>query len=68
MPAATQSFAVEALKGQAVTKQLQETVKDITDRIGQRIFEKAARYAGYVIIIFKINLSIIFTSPVYHFH
>ncbi|CAG8441032.1 6956_t:CDS:2 [Diversispora eburnea] len=46
MPAATQSFAVEALKGQAVTKQLQETVKDITDRIGQRIFEKAARYAG----------------------
>ncbi|CAG8602870.1 9649_t:CDS:2, partial [Acaulospora colombiana] len=46
MPAATQSFAVEALKGQAVTKQLEETVRDITDRIGQRIFEKAARYAG----------------------
>lgn len=46
MPAATQSFAVESLKGQAVTKQLEETVKDITDRIGQRIFEKAARYAG----------------------
>ncbi|CAG8604728.1 1323_t:CDS:2 [Acaulospora morrowiae] len=46
MPATTQSFAIEALKGQAVTKQLEETVKDITDRIGQRIFEKAARYAG----------------------
>jgi len=46
MPAATQSFAVEALKGQAVTKQLKETVKDITEKIGQRIFEKAARYTG----------------------
>uniref|UniRef100_A0A1D1ZHG2 Glycogen [starch] synthase n=1 Tax=Anthurium amnicola TaxID=1678845 RepID=A0A1D1ZHG2_9ARAE len=46
MPAATQSFAVEALKGQAVTKQLQETVKDITEKIGQRIFDKAARYTG----------------------
>ncbi|CAG8522782.1 665_t:CDS:2 [Cetraspora pellucida] len=46
MPASTHSFAVEALKGQAVTKQLQETVKEITDRIGQRIFDKAARYTG----------------------
>ncbi|CAG8494010.1 5030_t:CDS:2 [Ambispora gerdemannii] len=46
MPAATHSFTVEALKGQAVTKSLQETVKDITDKIGQRIFEKAARYTG----------------------
>ncbi|CAG8516472.1 3401_t:CDS:2 [Racocetra fulgida] len=46
MPAATQSFAVESLKAQVVTKQLQETVKEITDRIGQRIFEKAARYTG----------------------
>ena len=49
MPAATQSFSVEALKGQAVTKQLQETVKDITEKIGQRIFDKAARYTGYVL-------------------
>ncbi|CAH1755947.1 14483_t:CDS:2 [Entrophospora sp. SA101] len=46
MPAATHSFTVESLKGQAVMKQLNETVKDITDKIGQRIFEKAARYAG----------------------
>nr|CAG8436341.1 6992_t:CDS:2 [Entrophospora candida] len=46
MPAATHSIAVESLKGQAVTKQLKETVKDITEKIGQRIFEKAARYAG----------------------
>ncbi|CAG8704874.1 3876_t:CDS:2 [Dentiscutata erythropus] len=46
MPAATQSYAVESLKGHAVTKQLQETVKEITDRIGQRIFDKAARYTG----------------------
>jgi len=48
MPAATHSYSVEALQGQAVTKQLQDTVKEITDRIGQRIFEKAARYTGYV--------------------
>ncbi|KAG9307288.1 hypothetical protein G9A89_017116 [Geosiphon pyriformis] len=46
MPAATHSFTVEALKGQAVTKQLHETVKDITEKISQRIFEKAARYTG----------------------
>ncbi|CAG8558713.1 4982_t:CDS:2 [Paraglomus occultum] len=46
MPAATHSYSVEALQGQAVTKQLQDTVKEITDRIGQRIFEKAARYTG----------------------
>ena len=46
MPAATQSFAVESLKGQAVTKQLKETIKGITENIGQKIFEKAARYTG----------------------
>ncbi|RIA80155.1 Glycosyltransferase Family 3 protein [Glomus cerebriforme] len=50
MPAATQSFAVESLKGQAVTKQLKETINDITEKIGQRIFEKAARYTGGDII------------------
>lgn len=43
MPAATHSFNVEALKGQAVTKQLRETVNDVQDRIGKRIFEKALR-------------------------
>ncbi|KAG2182315.1 hypothetical protein INT43_007245 [Umbelopsis isabellina] len=43
MPANTHSFTVEALKGQAVTKQLKETVSQIQDRIGKRIFEKALR-------------------------
>ncbi|KAH8556427.1 glycogen synthase [Umbelopsis sp. PMI_123] len=43
MPANTHSFTVEALKGQAVTKQLKETVSDIQDRIGKRIFENALR-------------------------
>ncbi|CAM0142722.1 unnamed protein product [Umbelopsis sp. WA50703] len=43
MPANTHSFTVEALKGQAVTKQLKETVSQIQDRIGKRIFENALR-------------------------
>lgn len=46
MPAATQSYTVEALKGQAVIKQLRETVTDIQSRIGDRLFEHAARYSG----------------------
>ena len=48
MPAATQSYTIEALKGQAVVKQLRDTVDDITRRVGERIFEKAARNHGYV--------------------
>ena len=47
MPAATQSYTIEALKGQAVVKQLRDTVDDITRRVGERIFEKAARNHGY---------------------
>ncbi|KAI9302956.1 glycogen synthase [Cunninghamella echinulata] len=43
MPAATHSYNVEALKGQAVTKQLQNTVKEIQDRIGKRVYESALR-------------------------
>ncbi|KAJ3081644.1 glycogen synthase isoform 1 [Quaeritorhiza haematococci] len=43
MPAATHSYTVEALKGQAVMKQLRETVTHIQERIGKRIFEVAAR-------------------------
>ena len=48
MPASTHSYTIEALKGQAVTKQLRDTVTDIQTRIGERIFEHAARYSGYV--------------------
>ncbi|KAG1469718.1 hypothetical protein G6F56_003092 [Rhizopus delemar] len=43
IPSATQSFNVEALKGQAVTKQLKETVNEIQQRIGKRIYESALR-------------------------
>ncbi|WVQ76064.1 hypothetical protein IAR50_005701 [Cryptococcus sp. DSM 104548] len=46
MPAATNSYTIEALKGQAVTQQLKECVDQVTSRIGKRIFEHAARYSG----------------------
>ncbi|KAH8918345.1 glycosyltransferase family 3 protein [Atractiella rhizophila] len=46
MPAAHNSYTIESLKGQAVTKQLQDTCKEITDRIGHRLFERTARYTG----------------------
>lgn len=46
MPAATHSYTIEALKGQAVTKQLRDTVTEIQNRIGQRLFERTARYSG----------------------
>lgn len=44
MPAATQSYTIDALKGQAVLKQLHETVLEVQQRMGQRLFEKATRY------------------------
>jgi len=46
MPAATNSYTIEALKGQAVTKQLRDTVDQIQQRIGERLFERTARYTG----------------------
>ncbi|CEH13797.1 glycogen synthase [Ceraceosorus bombacis] len=46
MPAATKSYTIEALKGQAVTKQLRDTVDQIQQRIGERLFERTARYNG----------------------
>jgi glycogen(starch) synthase len=48
MPAATNSYTIEALKGQAVTAALKETVNQVTQRVGRRIFEHALRYSGYV--------------------
>jgi glycogen(starch) synthase len=45
-PAATNSYTIDALKGQAVMKQLQDTVNEIQNRVGKRIFESAARYTG----------------------
>ncbi|TFK23914.1 glycogen synthase [Coprinopsis marcescibilis] len=46
MPATTHSYTVEALKGQAVTKQLRDTVTEIQNRIGARLFDHAARFHG----------------------
>ncbi|KDQ08558.1 glycosyltransferase family 3 protein [Botryobasidium botryosum FD-172 SS1] len=46
MPAATHSYTVEALKGQAVIKQLRDTVTEIQQRVGDRIYEHALRYTG----------------------
>jgi glycogen(starch) synthase len=43
MPTATHSFNVEALKGQAVTRQLRSTVSEIQDRVGKRVYEHALR-------------------------
>ncbi|KAG5652938.1 glycogen synthase isoform 1 [Sphagnurus paluster] len=46
MPAATHSYTIEALKGQAVTKQLRDAVTEIQQRIGERLFDHAARAHG----------------------
>jgi glycogen synthase len=46
MPAATQSYTIEALKGQAVTKQLRDAVKEIQERVGERLFDHAAKTHG----------------------
>ncbi|KAJ3094110.1 glycogen synthase isoform 1 [Phlyctochytrium bullatum] len=43
MPAATHSFTVDALKSQAVMKQLKDTVTELQHKIGQRIFDAATR-------------------------
>ena len=44
MPAKTQSYNFEALKGQAVMKQLKETVIEVQNNIGQRLFDQVAGY------------------------
>lgn len=43
LPTKTNSFNVDSLKGQAITKQLREAVDDIQSKIGYRIFEAALR-------------------------
>jgi len=48
MPAATHSYTIEALKGQAVMKQLRDTVTEVQNRIGARLFDHAARFHGSV--------------------
>ncbi|KAI9334035.1 glycogen synthase [Obelidium mucronatum] len=43
MPAKTHSYTVEALKGQAVMKQLRDTINEVQNNIGKRLFEQAAK-------------------------
>ncbi|KAL3232302.1 Glycogen [starch] synthase isoform 1 [Nakaseomyces bracarensis] len=44
MPANNNSFTVEALRSQAVTKALENSVNEVTSLIGKRIFEHAMKY------------------------
>ena len=44
MPAATQNYNVDSLKGQAVTKKLKDAVLEISKGIGERLYETALRY------------------------
>lgn len=46
-PARTNNFNVESLRGQAIAKQLRDTVQDVQSKIGKRIFEICL---GYVFI------------------
>ncbi|KAJ1555431.1 hypothetical protein HK096_010870, partial [Nowakowskiella sp. JEL0078] len=43
MPGSTHGFTVDALRGQAIMKQLHETVQDIQQSVGKRVFESAAK-------------------------
>eukprot|EP00127_Corallochytrium_limacisporum_P006868 Clim_evm83s236 gene=Clim_evmTU83s236 len=43
MPAKTNNFNFEALRGQAVTKQLRDTVNDIKGSLGDRLFDATAK-------------------------
>ncbi|KAI0045045.1 glycosyltransferase family 3 protein [Auriscalpium vulgare] len=45
-PASTHSYTIDSLKGQAVTKQLKDTVTEIQNRIGARLFDFASRSNG----------------------
>lgn len=57
MPATTHSYTIEALKGQAVTKQLRDAVTEIQNRVGERLFDHAARVHGCVLIFLFFNFS-----------
>lgn len=43
MPASTQNYNVDSLKGQAVTNQLREVVGAIAKNVEERIFEASLR-------------------------
>lgn len=41
MPAPTNNYNVDALKGQAVTKKLKDVVESVTQKIGRRLYDQA---------------------------
>ena len=47
-PTRTNNFNVESLRGQAIAKQLRETISAVQKDIGQRLFEVCLRWAGYL--------------------
>ncbi|KAJ8953719.1 hypothetical protein NQ314_007329 [Rhamnusium bicolor] len=48
-PARTNNFNVESLRGHAVTKSLRDTINDIQNKIGKRMYEVCLRYHIYMI-------------------
>lgn len=42
-PAKCNNFNVDSLRGQAISKQLRETVAEVQDEIGKRMYEMALR-------------------------
>ncbi|KAG7191772.1 glycogen synthase isoform 1 [Scheffersomyces spartinae] len=44
MPGKTHSYTVETLKGQAVVKQLENTIGEVQKKVGERLFEYCARF------------------------
>ncbi|KAH8986176.1 glycogen synthase [Lactarius hatsudake] len=45
-PAQTHSYTIDSLKGQAITKQLKDTVTEIQNRIGARLFDMVVHSNG----------------------
>lgn len=58
-PTKTNNFNVESLRGQAISKQLKETVHHVQNQIGKRIFEQCLRYGLNIEMIHCFRLSVI---------
>ena len=43
-PARTHNFNVDSLRGQAITKQLRETINEIQNKVGKKMYEICLRY------------------------
>lgn len=50
-PAKTNNFNVETLRGQAVVKSLRDTIHDIQQKIGKRIYDVCLRYGISLFLI-----------------